>query len=1046
MTSDHLFINGDGTKVPLAPTEKLPSHCEVCVVGAGPAGLMLAANLARFGIKPVILDERPDQTSVGRADGLQPKTIETLHMMRLGDDLVRFGVKVFDICIWRGTSSSSSTSHADEKVEGGVTLRRMGREVHYPASVVDLVEPYILLCHQGMVEGIFVDDLRKRGVNVTRNTRFDTYSSDQGDNLHSSMRVHCKRSDTGASVGGLTADYIVGCDGAHSRVRQTIPGAAAEATSNESHWGVLDGVVVTDFPDIWSKTVVFNEQFGSILLIPRERNMTRFYVEIKEPSAVTDKKLEQEFVIQRANDILRPYSIRWTSIEWFGRYRVAQRVAPAFADPPQRVFIAGDASHSHSPKAAQGMNTSVHDTWNLAWKLNLAVRGLAKPALLATYEEERKKIAHDLINFDYEHANQIAGGDSKALAENFRTNVRFISGAGVDYAPNVVNCSRAAGAQQGGAVPGCNLPPAKLTRYIDANPVSAQLDIPMLGQFRVFIFVPDIVGADETAFLRMLSSTVMEPASLVSRLSEAARRSYAEKPRLLAPEDAFYCPERYTGISDLVTFALITMSDKNLFEISQLPPLLSKSPWTVYLDDAAEFDTRGMGCTDKWLGGLRSGEVGVMIVRPDGMPAKISVSPGFTPLANTKLFTPFQLGRVALAHRIVSAPCTRMRGEKEARGVYIPVDRHVTYYSQRATDGGLLLTEATDICLNASGYVGVPGVFTDSQLAGWKRVTDAVHAKGGYIFVQLWHTGRASSPALRGGVQPISSSTKPMSGKYADGLDCAENPPRAMTVEEIHSLTEEWAAAAKRAVDIARFDGVEIHGANGYLLEQFLHDNINDRTDEYGGSVENRSRFTLEVVKAVAKAIGSDRTGIRLSPYNYFQDTKDSNPVAHWLYLCDTLAGLPSDSRPAYVHMVEPRFDEVLTEEQKLEALVKTSNVPEELKKQTNSLTPFRRSLEKGGIHFLACGNFNRDNASAKVENGLSDAVVFGRWYIANPDLVERLRNGWPLNQYDRSTFYGAEPPEKGYIDYPFFEDEAAETNGTKNTLETNGSIVNGSG
>ncbi|EKG22108.1 NADH:flavin oxidoreductase/NADH oxidase [Macrophomina phaseolina MS6] len=416
------------------------------------------------------------------------------------------------------------------------------------------------------------------------------------------------------------------------------------------------------------------------------------------------------------------------------------------------------------------------------------------------------------------------------------------------------------------------------------------------------------------------------------------------------------------------------------------------------------------------------------------MPAPIT-NPSSTPLKATALFKPVQLGKLELAHRVVLAPLTRMRAKKESDGVFVPHELNVEYYKQRASKGGLLLTEATDICHYAGGYPGVPGVFTASQLAGWKKVTDAVHSKGGYIFSQLWHTGRASPPSFRAGAQPVSSSTHPISGNALDGTAYADNPPRPLTVPEIHALTAEWAAAARRAVDEAGFDGVEIHGANGYLLDQFLHDNVNnERSDAYGGSVENRCRFVLEVVAAVAGAVGGARTGIRLSPYNYFQDTKDSNPNAHWAYLCARIAELPQELRPAYVHMVEPRFDEALDERQKLDALAAyTAHEREGVEaeataagKAPNSLVPFRRILAKGGVKFLAAGGFNRENAAPVVEAGDADCVIFGRWFIANPDLPARLAEGLPLNEYDRATFYGADPPQKGYVDYPFFEEVKA--------------------
>jgi phenol 2-monooxygenase len=511
---------------------------DVCVVGAGPAGLMLGCTLARFGIDAAILDERPDQTSVGRADGIQPKTIETMRMLGIGDELMRIGKKIYDVCIWRASSSDP--------------LRRISRETHYPDSIVDLLEPYILIGHQGMIEKIFIDDLQQRGVEVQRSHRFRDCQVRQ-DRPRRPVLVHSVLTST-QDVKAIEADYVVGCDGAHSSVREMILGPPAAATSGTSIWGVLDGVLDTDFPDIWSKSVIFSEEHGSILIIPRERNMTRFYIEMKETTS--SKGLGEEFVMQRAKDILSPYRVEWRSVEWFGRYQVAQRVADKFADPNLRIFIAGDASHAHSPKAAQGMNTSVHDSWNLSWKLNLAIRGLAKPALLQSYEEERQKIARDLIDFDYEHANQIGAGDAAALAENFRKNVGFISGVGVEYTANVLNQGQ--DFVQGAARPGCNLPPAKVTRYYDANPVDIQLDIPILGQFRIYIFVRDLTSLQERAFLAALNDAILGPKSFLHQVSAAADQSYKGKPRLPAPEDAYTSPERYTAVSQLFTFSLIS--------------------------------------------------------------------------------------------------------------------------------------------------------------------------------------------------------------------------------------------------------------------------------------------------------------------------------------------------------------------------------------------------------------------------------------------------------------------------------------------------------
>ncbi|TVY76156.1 12-oxophytodienoate reductase [Lachnellula suecica] len=396
------------------------------------------------------------------------------------------------------------------------------------------------------------------------------------------------------------------------------------------------------------------------------------------------------------------------------------------------------------------------------------------------------------------------------------------------------------------------------------------------------------------------------------------------------------------------------------------------------------------------------------------MPSKMSPS-GFKELSDTTLFKPLQLGAIQLEHRVIMAPLTRMRAPKGSDGVFVPGDMTVEYYIQRASKGGLQITEACPISPTASGYPGVAGIYTQSQVTGWKRVTEAVHAKGGFIYCQLWHVGRATVPSLIGGRNPVSSSDIPLKGNGPDGSPYAARPPKSMTVSDIQDTIKEYSTAAKRAIE-AGFDGVELHGANGYLIDQFLHDNVNLRTDDYGGSIEKRSRFPLEVIRALAEAFGADRVGVRLSPFNYFQDTRDSDPIPHWSYLCEQIAALPKQYRPAYVNMIEPRFDEVLDEQSKLDALSNETGA------KVQSLVPFKQILKKGDIKFVAAGAFNRDNAAPKLDSGEADAIVFGRWFIANPDLPIRLARGLPLNSYDRDSFYGADPPSKGYVDYPFYE------------------------
>ena len=556
--------------------------------------------MVRYGIKTHIIDNRPDRTSTGRADGLQPKTIETLRQMRVADPLLRKGVKVYDIAFWKSTLNES--------------LRRTGREIHYP-PVVDLLDPYILLVHQGMVEGIFIDDLAERGVQVLRNMAFANF--EYTPERIRPLTVHCKQ-DVTQNRRKLSTRYIVGCDGAHSAVRKCIPGATPVGASSDAVWGVLDGVLDTDFPDIWSKVVVHSDELGSVLMIPRERNMTRLYIELKPTSdvATTAKERQtQEFVQKRAQEIMRPYRLEWRNVEWFGRYQIGQRVAARFSDDERRVFIAGDASHTHSPKAAQGMNTSMHDSWNLAWKLNFAVRRLAKPALMETYEHERKKIAQDLIDFDYEHANAFHAGDPQALADNFNKNVAFISGYGVNYQLNVLNV-QSKGYTRGHLTPGYLLPPAKATRFIDSNPVDIQTDIPALGQFRIYFFAKNLHAA--MPFLDVVCKAHQSTSSYVGRVTMAGNASYTTQPPLAAPHDQFVCPERYTPVSGIFTYAIVTDMDRNDIEISQLPRMLQDSRWSFYLDDVPHMDTRGQTVMEKWLDGIDENEIVIANVRPDG--------------------------------------------------------------------------------------------------------------------------------------------------------------------------------------------------------------------------------------------------------------------------------------------------------------------------------------------------------------------------------------------------------------------------------------------
>lgn len=368
----------------------------------------------------------------------------------------------------------------------------------------------------------------------------------------------------------------------------------------------------------------------------------------------------------------------------------------------------------------------------------------------------------------------------------------------------------------------------------------------------------------------------------------------------------------------------------------------------------------------------------------------------------TKLFSSTQVGTLNLTHRVVLAPLTRLRTETGD----VPGDLMVEYYTQRATQGGLLIAEATSVSPMGIAYALAPGIYTDAQVAGWKRVTDAVHAKGASIYLQIWHGGRQAHPGNLDGAQPVAPSAIRGEEKSVirDGDSIAEVDqvvPRALRLEEIPGVIEEFRRGAERA-KAAGFDGVELHGANGYLPDQFLQDGSNHRDDAYGGPIENRARFMLEVVEALVSVWGGNRVAVRISPSGQFGTMSDSNPAATFGYLAEALNrfGL------AYLHVIEPRirgYEDI------------ELNVPAVASKSL-------RGIFKGPI--LAAGGFSRDTAEEILAAGDADLVAFGRLFISNPDLPERLRSGAPLNDYDRNTFYGGRG--EGYIDYSFLDEVIA--------------------
>lgn len=359
------------------------------------------------------------------------------------------------------------------------------------------------------------------------------------------------------------------------------------------------------------------------------------------------------------------------------------------------------------------------------------------------------------------------------------------------------------------------------------------------------------------------------------------------------------------------------------------------------------------------------------------------------------LLNPIEVGGKVLKSRVVMAPLTRRRATAD----HIPTDLMVRYYEQRSS-AGLIIAEATNISLQAVGYMNSPGIFNDKQIQAWKKVTHAVHEKNGVIFLQLWHVGRVSHSDLQPGKQqPVSASAIAASGDITTPAGPRSmEVPRALLVSEIQQVKQDYVNACLNAVE-AGFDGIEIHGANGYLPDQFLHDSSNIRTDQYGGSIENRARFVLEITEGCCNAIGSDKVGIRLSPSGIFKDMFDSRPVDLFEYLISSL----NKWDLVYLHLMEPYV-----------ALEPAERYVHYL----HEVTPHFRNFWKGPL--ITNVDFDFDSANKIIEEGYADMVAFGKPFISNPDLVERFESGAALSPWDKDTFYHG--GEKGYIDYPFLD------------------------
>jgi N-ethylmaleimide reductase len=357
-------------------------------------------------------------------------------------------------------------------------------------------------------------------------------------------------------------------------------------------------------------------------------------------------------------------------------------------------------------------------------------------------------------------------------------------------------------------------------------------------------------------------------------------------------------------------------------------------------------------------------------------------------MSSTKLFEPFMLGPIALPNRLVMAPLTRNRAIPPGMA---PSPLAADYYGQRAS-AGLLITEASQVSQQGQGYQDTPGIYSKEQVEGWRKVTDRVHERGGRIFIQIWHVGRISHTSLQaGGGKPVAPSAIRAKGKtFVNGTFADVSEPRALELSEIPGIIDDFKRGAVNAL-AAGFDGVEIHGANGYLLDQFAKDGTNKRTDAYGGGIESRAKLMLEVSKAVAAEAGAERTGIRISPVTPANDVSDSNPQPLFDYIVDGLEAL----KLTYIHVIEG-----------------ATGGPRDI--APFDYASLRKRFKRA---YMANNGYDFELAEKQLAANAADLIAFGKPFISNPDLVERLKTGAPLNEWDKATFYGG--GARGYTDYP---------------------------
>ncbi|KAF2145427.1 uncharacterized protein K452DRAFT_243436 [Aplosporella prunicola CBS 121167] len=596
---------------------------DVVIVGAGPVGLMLSSHLQRWGYKIKHIDNRPEPTPTGRADGIQPRSLDLLRNMGLKRKIMAHDpAKVYEVAFW------------DPDAKG---IHRTGTWASCP-KFIDARYPFTTLLHQGLIERVFIEDIEKHGGKVQRPWTITGFENDGKDETYP-VKVSIAHIN-GVAEENMRTKYLFSGEGARSFVRNKLGIQIRHKDPIAYVWGVMDGVVRTDFPDIKMKCTIHSDA-GSIMVIPREANMVRLYIQIAsstDPDWNPRKTATENQVQDAAKRILKPYSIEWDRVEWYSVYPIGQGLADRYT-LDERVFMGGDCCHTHSPKAGQGMNTAFLDAANLAWKIHHVESGWAQRSILKTYESERRHIADNLLNFDAKYAKlfssrQPSAGevgaanthdahpDESDFVKTFKESCEFTSGYGIAYKPNVLNWSPGDDADQNiqrhpATSPlflpyqrgthlrtGRILTPATVTRVVDANIVHLEQEIPLNGSFRIYIFggLPHLTQRA----IANLATALAKPTSFL--------RAYAR-----ADEPAVSPHERFNPHSRFATFATVLAAPRAGIEIRKLlPPLLARYKDLVFADDVPDMRVPEAKAPAHAKMGLSQERGGVVVVRPDG--------------------------------------------------------------------------------------------------------------------------------------------------------------------------------------------------------------------------------------------------------------------------------------------------------------------------------------------------------------------------------------------------------------------------------------------